>query len=514
MTLRRIIVDGDHVDDVAKALADGAADLLSCAAVAHAHSGLPVGAALTQVLPEGVRLVVGEHLASLAPLLGPAHGAVPEGAAPSHAPGDVDVASGVDAAYAPVLARCEAVLVPTEALAREFTHRFGRNGVRLPPVDVVPYLLPSPHRPPARHDQESLPLTRWLLAGGNDAADPVVRALAADALAGADTTLTVTGNAERLRRLAARLGVEDRVGVCPDSEVLDRLTAGPQAPGFDLVLDLDPLAAAEPALPPAFAAGVPAILARVAGSEEVLDEIAVTGGVRLLPPGLPGSAGAIAVLEAVADLRRSALTRPASGAAPIPALPAWRTSLDAGARLLARHYGEPLVPPRGADARPWPRVLLVDLSGSQRGALGRLARWVIGIGGEAVVVTAGGPPPCADVPGAVTVDLRREQRALARPLGGVRRRLPAPARPAFDGVIGAYRWVRPAPSLVRAALAGPLAPGVGPRPGVDAVVATDAAGAELAGRWTGTVEALPLEPDALLRRLLAPRTGPGGMETP
>ena len=411
LTLRRIIVDGHHVDDVAKALADGAADLLGCAAVVHAHSGLPVGAALTRVLPEGVRLVVGEHLASLAPLLGPAHGAVTGSAPPAQAQGDVDVASGVDAAYAPVLARCEAVLVPTEALAREFTRCFGRDGVRLPPVDVVPYLLPSPpRRPPARDEGQGLPLSRWLLAGGNDAAEPVVRALAADALAGAPTTLTVTGNAERLRRLAVRWGVGDRVRICPDREVLDRLTAGPQAPGFDLVLDLDPLAAAEPALPPAFAAGVPAILARAAGSEEVLDEIAVTGAVRLLPPGLPGPAGAIAVLEAVADLRR-------------------------------------------------------------------------------------------------------EQRALARPLGGVRRRLPAPARPAFDGVIGAYRWVRPAPSLVRAALAGPLAPGVGPRPDVDAAVATDAAGAELAGRWTGTAEAIPLEPDALLRRLVAAGTGAGGMET-
>ena len=185
------------------------------------------------------------------------------------------------------------------------------------------------------------------------------------------------------------------------------------------------------------------ILARDAGSEEFLDEMAVTGRIRLLPPGLHGASGALAVLEAVADLRRSVTTGPDSGGASILGLPQWRTSLDAAARLLARQYGGGLVPASRASAPPWPRVLLVDLTGSQHDTVGRLTRWVVEIGGEAVVVTAGGAPPCADVVGAVTVDLRREQQTLTHPpLRGIRRRLPALARPALDVLIGAYQSVR------------------------------------------------------------------------
>jgi Glycosyl transferase 4-like domain len=500
-TVRRVRIEGYEVAAVAEALVDRAADLLGSATVVHAHGGLPTGAALLRVIPDGVRLVVSEHLASLGPLL------VDEESTDEDADTSSDTSSD---AYRALLARADVVLLPCDALARAFTARFGRADLRLPRVDVLPYVLPVPAAPGTAGDADDagvLSLTRWFLPGPSRWAEPVVRALAADALAGAPTTLTVAGGDDRAARLGTRLGVGDRVSSCAAEEVLD-LFAGRRPPGADLVLDLDPFSAAEPALPAALAAGVAAILARDPGPEELLDEIASTGRLRFVPPGLDGSAGTVTLLEAVADLRQA----PRAGAT---APPPWRTSLDAAGRHLAGYYGEALASAAEQRDRPWPRVLLVDLSGTQRGAVGRLARWVVGLGGEAVVVTAGAPPPSGDLAGAVTVDLRRLQRTLARPpLGRVRRRLPGPARPAFDLVLRAYRAVRPAPTLVSAALAGPMAVGVGPAPGVDAVVATDAAGAELAERWTGATGALPAEADALVRRLStaegsAPANGSG-----
>ena len=174
MTLRRIIVDSHRVDDVDQGIGRCAGDLLACPVIVHAHSGLPVGAALTRLLPDGAQLVVGEHLASLAPLLNSAQGVGADGALSEH--GDVDDASGVNAGYAPVLARCRSVVVPTEALAREFARCFGRNGARLPPVDVVPYVLPSPvRRPPLRVEEQGLPLSRWLLSGTTRRTPPSAR---------------------------------------------------------------------------------------------------------------------------------------------------------------------------------------------------------------------------------------------------------------------------------------------------------------------------------------------------
>jgi hypothetical protein len=56
---------------------------------------------------------------------------------------------------------------------------------------------------------------------------------------------------------------------------------------------------------------------------------------------------------------------------------------------------------------------------------------------------------------------------------------------------------------VDAALAGPLAPGTGPSPDVDAVVAADDAGADLARRWTGASTVLPPDTDRLIAHLTA-----------
>jgi hypothetical protein len=502
--VRRVAVDGEEVDALVAALRGQAGDLLGAAAVVHAHGGLPVAVAAAAVLPDGARLVVGEHLDSLAPLL----------AGPDEAGG----ASGsVVDAYAPVLERAEVVLLPSEALARAFTRRFGGEGRALPRIEVLPYLPPAhlpaaPLQPmqarsPAGHSDAdepgTLPLVRWLLLGNVDGAETVVRALAADALAGAATTLAVIGNGDVVKALAARLGVGDRVSACPAEQVLDRLARGPGITGWDLVVDLDPLSAADPALPAVFAAGLPAVLGRAAGPEEVVDEVASAGGVRLLPPGRSTSPSVVTLLEAIADLRQAG-PLPAQGTA----LPPWWGSLDGGARRLARHYGEAVAPPGGpAAGSPSPRVLLVDLAGSHRGAIGRLGRWVTGVGGEPVVVTAAAPPPCSAVPGAITIDLRPVERSLARPpLGGVRRRLPAPARSGFDSVLRLYRALRPPPTLVQAALAGPLADGTPSEPRFDAVVATDPAGAELGRRWTGARDVLPPDGDALVRALLAAST--------
>jgi hypothetical protein len=503
VTVRRVAVDGGlpsgdpaAVDAVAAALADGAADLLGAAAVVHAHGAVPVAAAVARVLPESARLVVGEHLPSAIPLL--------------DAPADDDAMTD---AWRTLLARADLIVAPSEDLARRLARRLdqiepaGPEAQQRARFDVLPYALaPDLSRPTAGHTaghtaDGALPATRWLLLGPPAAAETVVRALAADALAGAPTTLTVAATdagaddegAAGLAALAARLGAERRlVRVAPEN--VAALLAGGRV---DLVVGPDPLAAADPALIGALVAGVPAVLARGAGSEDIVDEVAATGAVRVVQPG----AGVVALLEAIADLRRGELP---SGSLLAP----WRTSPDSVGRLLARLYAESVVSPSssspGTRQRPWPRVLLVDLRGEHRDEIGRLARWLAGIGGEPVVVTAAAPPPVAGVPGAVSVDLRAVERNLARqPLRGVRRRLPRLVRPAFDGALVAYRTVRRPPTLADAALAGPLAPGTGPSPDVDAVVAADDAGAELARRWTGATAVLPPDADRLIAHLTA-----------
>jgi hypothetical protein len=527
VTVRRVAVDGGlapgdvgAVDAVAAALADGAADLLGAAAVVHAHAAVPVAAAVARIVPETARLVVGEHLPSAIPLLA--------------APADDD---GMSAAWRTVLARADVVLAPSEDLARRLTRRLGPiepaqiesagpgAEQRRARVEVLPYALGADVSAPiaGRPADIPLPATRWLLLGPLAAAETVVRALAADALAGAPTTLTfaapddapadtaddaaVAGLADLadLADLAGRLGVRRRlVRVAPGG--LAALLTGR---GVDLAVGLDPLAAADPTLTAALAAGVPAVLARGAGSEDLVDEVAATGAVRVVQPG----AGVVALLEAIADLRRG---QPPAGSLLAP----WRTSPAAVSRLLAHLYGETVASPRsgpessGVGQRPWPRVLLVDLEGGHRNEIGRLARWLAGIGGEPVIVTAAAPPPCAGVPGAVSIDLRPVERNLARqPLRSVRRKLPGIARPALDGALVAYRTLRRPPTLVDAALAGPLASGVGPSPDVDAVVAADDAGAELARRWTGADVVLPPDTDQLIAHLTAVAAARAGSVT-
>jgi hypothetical protein len=73
--------------------------------------------------------------------------------------------------------------------------------------------------------------------------------------------------------------------------------------------------------------------------------------------------------------------------------------------------------------------------------------------------------------------------------------------------------VRPGPTLVDAALAGPLAPGVGPSPEVDAAVATADADVELARRWTGKRAVVPPDADRLIARLTALAAGRPGTVT-
>ncbi len=480
VTVRRVVVPGgivpgnpDGVEAVAAALAEGVPDLLGAASLVHAHAAVPVAAAVARVVPDDTRLVVGEHLPSAIPLLV---------AAAADAP--------LAAAWRSVLARADVVLAPTEDLARRLAGCLVPTEPTPPRArfEVLPYaglgnlFTAAAGGGAPDSGPTGLPATRWLLVGPAAAAEPVVRALAADALAGAPTTLTAVADEgdealDALSAVAARLGVEPRiVRVAPR----DALGVFAGAGGVDLAVGADPSAAADPALTAAFAAGVPAVLARAAGSEDLVDEVAATGAVRLLRPG----SGVIALLEAVADLRRAG---PGGSRFPAGLLPPWLTSPERVARLLAHHYGETVAPVPAAGLGPrWPRVLLVDLVGEHRNEIGRLAKWIVEIGGEPVVVTAAAPPPSAGVAGAVTVDLRPVERQLTGPaLGSVRRRLPGIARPALDGALAAYRSVRRPPTLVDAALAGPLAPGAGPSPVVAAALAADPASAELARRWAG-----------------------------
>ncbi len=538
VTVRRVVVAGGvapgdtgRIDAVAAALAAGAADLLGAAAVVHAHAAVPVAAAVARVAPEGARLIVGEHLPSAVPLLAAA------------------AEDALTAAWRAVLARAEVVLAPSEDLARRLAGRVEPAGstrfevLLYPPTPfsaAAPTAISTPLPPaapaqggqPAQPTAAALPATRWLLLGPVSAGGPVVRALAADALAGAPTTLTVAGTegdeaVAGLRTLAARFGVERRI-VLVAPEALLALLAGaadggdPAAdPAVDLAVGPDPLAAADPVLTAAFVAGIPAVLARAAGSEDLVDEVAATGLVRIVQPG----ARVVALLEAVADLRRHELA-PERARRPAGLLAPWRTSPDGPVAVLARHYGETVASPTpGAAGRRWPRVLLVDLTGGHRNEIGGVARWLVGIGGEPVVVTAAAPPPSSGLHGAVSVDLRPVERAVAgQRLQGARRRLPGLARPAFDRALLAYRTLRRPPTLVDAALAGPLARDTGPSPEVDAVVAADPTSAELARRWTGAGQALPPDTDRLIAHLTSaaadhagsvsrsPTASPGGIE--
>jgi hypothetical protein len=362
-----------------------------------------------------------------------------------------------------------------------------------PTTSAVPTTSASP--------EDALPATRWLLLGPPGAAEPLVRALAADVLAGATTTLTVVAaeGVEALVALARRLGVERRlVRVAPR----DALALFTGTPAVDLVVGPDPLAAADPLLTTAFAAGVPAVLARAPGSEDLVDEVAGTGAVRIVRP----AADVVTLLEAVADLREALIRvpRPDGVLAPGPLslstlLGPWRTSPDEAARQFARVYGE-LVASGPATQRPRPRVLVVDLAGGHRKEVGKVARWVVGVGGEPVVVTAAVPPPSAGVTGAVSVDLRALERRLARGVARVRRRLPGRARPVLDR---ARRMLRPESRLVKAALRGPLAGDTAPSPDFDVVVAADSGGAELARRWTGMAVVLQPDIDQLIAHLTA-----------
>jgi hypothetical protein len=509
VTVRRVVVDapltpGDPaaVDAVVAALAESAAELLGTATVVHAHGAVPVAAAVARLAPESARLVVGEHLPSALPLLA------------AGASGTADPA--LVAAWRAVVGRADVVLAPSEHLARRLADCLGPAAPARPAArfEVLPYpAATAPAAPPGPAGEgEALPATRWLLVGPPATGEVVVRALAADALAGAPTTLAVVGAdgddaGTGLAALAARLGIGQRL-VRVDPEAVPALLAGSVGGhcAVDLVIGPDPLAAADPVLTAAFAAGVPAVLARDAGPEFLVDEVAATGAVRLIRPGT----GVLALLEAVADLRRAALESAAAGGpAPAALLAPWRISPGATAGHLLRHYGTSVAPePTDTRAGRWPRVLLVDLDGGHRTEIGGLARWLVGIGGEPVVVTAGGPPPSTGLTGAVSVDLRPVQRAVAgRRVQGVRRRLPGVARPAFDGAVAGYRRLRRPPTLVDAALHGPLAAGTGPAPHVDAAVAAEPAGAELARRWAGVADVLEPDADQLIAHLTAASAG-------
>ena len=487
---------GPDPADVAPVLAHAAGDLLRDAALVHVH-GLRLATALLELLPRDTRLVVSEHLVSSRGLLR-GDGTLPD-------------------RTADVLSRTTVLLVPSQDLARRYAAVLRSSGIRAPRIAVLPTLWPpSPRLPrplsrraPDGSDRGSdepaggeSPGGRWLCVGGSDdgaapdSRELVLRALAVDAAGGAKTRLTVVdeeANAASLLELVAALGVADRVEVLAPERLVPRLVESDTA--FDLLLDLDPWSAGEPVLPLALVAGVPAVLARAPGGEPLLDEAAVTGAVRFLPT-RPDLA---MLLETLAELHDGLGERPADG---LPAAaPSWSANLHRGASLLRQHYTDALSPGASLPLDPGgPRVLLVDLASADRNGIGRLVRWVTGLGGEAVVVTAAGPPPASGIPGAVTVDLRgTNQERMRGPLPTLRGRAPRRVRPGIERVVRLYQRLRPPPPLVDAALAGPLAPAGGLSPLFDAAAAADPSGAELAGRWTRHDHVRGLDVDDLLR---------------
>ena len=155
-------------------------------------------------------------------------------------------------------------------------------------------------------------------------------------------------------------------------------------------------------------------------------------------------------------------------------------------------------------------MLLADLDGGGSGDLGALAVAVSDLGGQPVVVTAGGAPPASAVPRAISVDLRTLQRRTARAAptgvasrlaGSIRRTAARVQRRAHAAATDAY----PGVALVEAALAGPLA-GIGR---FDAAVAVGEAGSRLAAAAAPDTPVLAPDRDALVRHLATATGTPG-----
>ncbi len=466
----------------ADALRSQAADLIASAAVVHAYGGMAAGAAAAAVVRNGSRLVVTEPGGDLAAAL--------EGTANR-------------ASYAALLQRTDACLVPTRHSARLLSDALGAEATSA--VQVAPPIVRTDRFPaPAARPRAT---RRWLHVGPlTDAAglNRLVRAFAAYRSVDRDAVLTLVGEGDQrlpLGTTAARLGVADRIRFVPPGRP-DELVA--LYLDHDVLVHLPRQEAFGASVLEAAAAGVGVVVTRCGGPEETLYDVAALGGVRFVAPG----DDVVPVLEAVYDLA-AGIDAVLPGADRIVAA---RFGPAAAGRRLARAYGDPLVrdpatQPYGPPVPSWPRVLLVDLDGGGSGDLGALAVAVSDLGGQPVVVTAGGAPPASAVPGAVSVDLRTLQRRTARAAptgvasrlaGSIRRTAARVQGRAHAAATDAYRGV----ALVEAALAGPLA-GIGR---FDAAVAVGEAGSRLAAAAAPGTPVLAPDRDALVR-YLATATG-------
>ena len=371
--------------EVARAHADAlrqhAADAFRRADVVHAHVGLPSGWAASTTVPARARFFVTEHASYLTSVL-----ATPD----------------ARELYEQMLRRCDRYWVVSRALRDHVRDTFPELADRI-------HASPNPIRfdrlpdPPARRTA----LRRWLYVG--TLAEPkgvfrLLRAFAACAPARYGLTLTMVGQgpvAEELRRLAAELGVADRVSL-PGAVPPERI--GAAYAGADLLVHLSESETFGVTALEAAAAGLCVIVTRCGGPEETLDEVAALGGVRFVPTG----GDTTSVVEAFHDLRASLETVDLRSDGVL------RTAYSAAAvgRLTVDSYGWAV-----DDARPpaSARVLAVDLGGVATADLGRSLETVLRHGGSAVLLTARQTAPVAKDDRVTVMDLRPLDRGAPRP---------------------------------------------------------------------------------------------------
>lgn len=233
------------------------ADLLTEATVVHVHVGIPTGAAVAAILPEHVQLVVTEHATYLTTELTYVAGR---------------------RLYDGVLSRAHRVLMVSDVEARRLRARFPQHRDRIRalgnPVRAVTQQTPA--RP--RRD-------RWLYVGNLIARKGVlqlVEAFAAWHAGHPDARLSLAGTGDleqELRRVAIDRGVIDRIEFLGPVRPAD---LGPVFDEADVLVHLSELETFGMTVAEAAMVGLPVVVARSGGPEEVLARAAESGTVRMV----------------------------------------------------------------------------------------------------------------------------------------------------------------------------------------------------------------------------------------
>ena len=252
------------------------AETLAAATVVHVHVGIPTGAAVAAVLPDHVRLVVTEHATYLATELTYEAGR---------------------SLYARVLARSHRVLMVSDVEARRLRATFPhlRDRVRV---------LGNPVRCATEPRDAGAGRDRWLYVGNLITRKGVLRLVEAFALwcrSHPDAQLTMAGGGElegALRALAEERGIADRVQLLGPVDPAD---LGALLDDADVLVHLSELETFGMTVVEAAVVGLPVVVARSGGPDEVLARAAESGVVRFVAT-RPAPAEVVAAVRASAEV--------------------------------------------------------------------------------------------------------------------------------------------------------------------------------------------------------------------